>query len=96
MFREKKSYLPLDLECTGCRQLRADLAELQTELPAWELRMEDVHEKCVYALRRMGKREQDQQRSDAELDPTEDNDPITEAVLARRRVHSGVPTESSR
>ena len=59
---------------------------LSDKVMSWELRMEEMHEKTLYAIRRHDKRLQREKRNGGPTgDGEEVPDPTTQKVLARRR-----------
>ena len=79
------------------RRLRDDFVTLQDRVQQWEIRMEEMQEVTLRAIRRHEARDRRAKREE-EIDPTDGNgpsDPVTARILARRaRRRDGLPRQS--
>lgn len=83
----------LDRVSDDIRRTRDDLFTIQEQMKAWEIRMEEMHDKTVYAIKRHEKRFRDAPVANGLPEP-KPADPTTERVLQRRRMKgNGISTE---
>lgn len=81
------------------RRLRDDFVTLQDRVAQWEIRMEEMQEVTLRAIRRHEARDRRKARGEGEghTDGNGSPDPVTARILARRRRgRDGLPTEPQR